>query len=123
MDYNKPYDRIDRVNNQILDILGNIIVKYIDLSYLGFVTFTKVDVSRDLRIAKVYYSVLNQKLSNDQLNIELNKLRKPFKKYLGPELTMKHTPDLRFYFDDTYEYTEYVSNLIKKLNKLDKSDN
>ena len=120
MDYNKPYDRIDRVNNQILDILGNIIVKYIDLSYLGFVTFTKVDVSRDLRIAKVYYSVLNQKLSNNQLNIELNKLRKPFKKYLGPELTMKHTPDLRFHFDDTYEYTEYVSSLIKK---LDKSDN
>ena len=120
MDYNKPYDRIDRVNNQILDILGNIIVKYIALSYLGFVTFTKVDVSRDLRIAKVYYSVLNQKLSNNQLNIELNKLRNPFKKYLGPELTMKHTPDLRFYFDDTYEYTEYVSSLIKK---LDKSDN
>ena len=123
MDHNKPYDRIDRVNNQILDILGNIIVKYIDLSNLGFVTFTKVDVSRDLRIAKVYYSVLNQKLSNNQLNIELNKLRKPFKKYLGPELTMKHTPDLRFYFDDTNEYTEYVSNLINKLNKLDKSDN
>ena len=123
MDYNKPYDRIDRVNNQILDILGNIVVKYIDLNHLGFVTFTKVDVSRDLRTAKVYYSVLNQKLSNNQLNIELNKLRKPFKKYLGPELTMKHTPDLRFYFDDTYEYTEYVSNLIKKLNKLDKSDN
>ena len=123
MDHNKPYDRIDRVNNQILDILGNIIVKYIDLNHLGFVTFTKVDVSRDLRTAKVYYSVLNQKLSNNQLNIELNKLRKPFKKYLGPELTMKHTPDLRFYFDDTYEYTEYVSNLIKKLNKLDKSDN
>ena len=56
----------------------------------------------------------------DQLNIEINKFRKPFKKYLAPELTMKHTPDLRFYFDDTYEYTEYVSDLI---NKLDKSDN
>ena len=119
MDYNKPYDRLDRVNIQILDILGNILIKYIDLSHLGFVTFTKVDVSRDLRLAKVYYSVLNQKFSNDQLNIQLNKFRKPFKKYLGPELTMKHTPDLRFYFDDTYEYTEYVSSLIKKLNKSD----
>ena len=39
---------------------------------------------------------------------------------MSPELTMKHTPDLRFYFDDTYEYTEYVSKLI---NNLDKSDN
>ena len=120
MDHNKPYDRIERVNNQIIYILGDILVKYIDLSHLGFVTFTKVDVSRDLRLAKVYYSVLNQKLSNDQLNIELNKFRKPFRKYLASELTMKHTPDLRFYFDDTYEYTEYVSKLI---NKLDKSDN
>ena len=119
MDHNKPYDRIDRVNNQILDILGNILVKHIDLSHLGFVTFTKIDVTRDLRLAKVYYSVLNQKLSKDQLNIEFNKFRKPFRKYLGLELTMKHTPDLRFYFDDTYEYTEYVSSLISKLNKSD----
>ena len=119
MDNHKPYDRIDRVNNQILDILSDIKIKYIDLNHLGFVTFTKIDVTRDLRSAKVYYSVLNQKLSKNQLNIEINKLRKPFKKYLGPELKMKHTPDLRFYFDDTYEYTEYVSSLINKLNKSD----
>ena len=119
MDHNKPYDRIERVNNQILDILGNTLIKHIDLSHLGFVTFTKIDVSRDLRLAKVYYSVLNQKLSKNQLNIELNKFRKPFKKYLGPELTMKHTPDLRFYFDDTYEYSDFVSRLINNLNKRD----
>ena len=120
MDHNKPYDRLDRVNNQILDILGGILIKYIDLSHLGFVTFTKIDTTRDLRIAKVYYSILNQKLSKEKINIEINKYRKPFKKYMSPELTMKHTPDLRFYFDDTFEYTEYVSKLIKN---LDKSDN
>ena len=119
MDHNKPYDRIDRVNNQILEILGSILIKNIDLSHLGFVTFTKVDVSRDLRLAKIYYSVLNQKFSKDNLNIELNKLRKPFKKFLGPELRIKNTPDLRFYFDETYEYTEYVSSLINKLNNSD----
>ena len=120
MDHNKPYDRIDRVNNQILDILGDILIKHIDLSHLGFVTFTKISTTRDLRIAKVYYSVLNPRSPKEKINIEINKLRKPFKKYMSPELTMKHTPDLRFYFDDTYEYTEYVSKLI---NNLDKSDN
>ncbi len=120
MDHNKPYDRIDRVNNQILDILGDILIKHIDLSHLGFVTFTKIDTTRDLRIANVYYSVLNPAFSEEKINIEMNKHRKPFKKYMSPELTMKHTPDLRFYFDNTYEYTEYVSKLI---NNLDKSDN
>ena len=120
MNHNKPYDRIDRVNNQIHDILGGILNRNIDLNYLGFVTFTKIDVSRDLRIAKVYYSVINPTISLEKLDIEINKHRKPFKKYMGPKLSMKHTPDLRFYYDDTFEYTEYVSSLMKN---LDISDN
>ena len=120
MDHNKPYDRIERVNNQILDILGGILNKNIDLNYLGFVTFTKIDVSRDLRIAKVFYSVINPTMSIEKLNIEINKHRKPFKKYMSPELSMKHTPDLKFYYDDTFEYREYVSSLMKN---IDISDN
>ena len=47
-------------------------------------------------------------------------IQKPFKKYMGPQLRMKHTPDLKFYFDDTFEYTEHVSKLM---NKLDIRDN
>ena len=120
MDHNKPYDRIERVNNQIHDILGGILNKNIDLKYLGFITFTKIDVSRDLRLAKVFYSVINPTMSIDKLNIEINKHRKPFKKYMSPELSMKHTPDLKFYYDDTFEYTEYVSSLLKN---IDISDN
>ena len=120
MNHNRPYDRIDRVNNQILDILGGILHKNIDLNHLGFVTITKVDVSRDLRIAKVFYSIINQTMSKKLTDIEINKHRKPFKKYMGPQLGMKHTPNLKFYFDDTFEYTEYVSKLM---NKLDIRDN
>ena len=80
MDHNKPYDRTDRVNNQILGILGDILIKHIDISHLGFVTFTKIDTTRDLRIAKVYYSVLNPTFSKEKINIEINKFRRPFKK-------------------------------------------
>ncbi len=120
MDHNKPYDRIERVNNQIHGILGGILNKYINLNHLGFVTFTKIDVSRDLRMAKVFYSVINPTMSIEKLNIEINKHRKPFKKYMSPELSIKHTPDLKFYYDDTFEYTEYVSSLMRN---LDISDN
>ena len=120
MDHNKPYDRIERVNNQIHDILGGILNKNIDLNYLGFVTFTKIDVSRDLRLAKVFYSVINPTMPLEKINIEMNKHRKPFKKYMGPELSIKNTPDLKFYYDNTFEYTEYVSSLMRN---IDKSDN
>ena len=69
MDHNKPYDRIERVNSHIHDILGGILKKNIDLNYLGFVTLTKVDVSRDLRLAKVFYSVFNPTMSMEKLSL------------------------------------------------------
>ena len=62
---------MERVNNQVLDILGNILMKNIDLSELGFITFTSVDVAPDLRTAKVYFSILNPNFSNKKIKIEI----------------------------------------------------
>ena len=119
MNQNKPYNRLDRVNKQVLDILSGILHKDIDLNHLGFITFTKVSVSNDLRNAKVFYSIINKTMTIKSINIELNKHRKPFKKYMSPQLKLKSTPDLRFYHDDTLEYTEYVSKLMKNLDIRD----
>ena len=57
----KPYKRVDRVGKQILDVLANILIKEIDFTYLGFVSFNKVVIAPDLKSAKVFYTVLNPK--------------------------------------------------------------
>ena len=119
----KPYSRVERVNKQILDILSDILSKNIDLSFLGFVTFVKVDVSPDLKTANVFFSVLNPKFSEKELTIEFNKKRKAFKKFMGPQLQLRSIPDLRFYLDNSLEYGEKIEHLIKKLNfKSEKHD-
>jgi len=109
----KPYKRVDRVNNQILDILSNILIKNIDLSYLGFVTFTKVDTAPDFKSAKVYYSIVSPRFSEEHIKKEMQKKKKAFKKFMGPELQIKNTPDLRFYFDETMKYSEKIDKLLK----------
>ena len=68
-----PFKRTDRVGQQIKSILGDIALKYISLKHLGFVTFTSVDVSNDLRNAKVFYSVLNPKIKIESIENEMNK--------------------------------------------------
>ena len=113
MKSNKPYSRVERVNKQILDILSGVLTKNVDLSFLGFVTFTDVDIAPDFKSAKIYYSILNPKLSNDQVNIEINKKRKAFKKYMSPQLHLKNIPDLRFYMDNSFEYGEKIERLLK----------
>ena len=115
MDHNKPYDRIERVNNQILDILGGILNKNIDLNYLGFFTFTKVDVSRDLRIAKVFYSIINPTKKIEIINEELNLLVPVFRKFLSSSLNLRSTPTLKFFYDDSFEQFEKIDRLIKDI--------
>ena len=112
-----PYKRTDRVGQQIREILGQIALKHIDLSHLGFITFTEVNVSPDLRSAKIFYSVLNPKYSKDELQAAMNNLRKPFRKYIGPELKIKNIPKLKFYFDESQEYSEKVDKLLKDMKR------
>ena len=121
MNSNKPYNRVDRINRQILDILSDILIKNIDLSYLGFITFTNVDVAPDLRTAKVFYSVLSGKLPDSKVDVEINKKQKAFKKFMSPQLSLRYTPDIRFILDETLAYSEKIDNLLKKQNKIHRS--
>ena len=112
----KPYKRTDRVSLQIQQILGEITTKHIDISHLGFITFTRVQISPDLRHSKVFYSVINKKMSAESIEFELNKLAKAFRKYLGHEIRLKNIPDLTFYQDEGIKHEEHMQSIFKKLN-------
>ena len=125
MTSNKPYTRSERIEKQLLDIISSIALKNIDLSFLGFITFTDVDISPDLKNAKIFFSVLNQKLPDNQLEIEINRKQKAFKKFLSPELHLRNTPNLKFVNDKRYSYREQIDTLLKDDTAPDKnlSDN
>ena len=113
MTSNKPYNRSERVEKQILEIISSIAIKNIDLSSLGFITFTDVDISPDLKNAKIFFSVLNQKLPDDELEIKINRMQKAFKKFLSPELHLRVTPKIKFVNDKKLSFQEKISDLLK----------
>ena len=119
----KPYKRVDRVNKQILDILANILIKDFDFSDFGFITLTSVDVSPDFKSAKVYFSILEPKLSVDQIVIAINNKRKNIKMHMASKLLLKNIPDLLFYYDDAVDKQKKIESLLKKnglsFNKID----
>lgn len=124
MTSNKPYNRSERVEKQLLEIISSIAIKNIDLSSLGFITFTDVDISPDLKNAKIFFSVLNQKLPDDELEIEINRKKKAFKKFLSPELHLRTTPKIQFVNDKKLSYQEKIDSLLKDTNlDQNKSDN
>jgi ribosome-binding factor A len=113
----KPYKRTERIEQQLLEILGEIKVRHIDLSHLGFITFTAANISPDLRQAKIFYSVIKPYIDVEEITLELNKYKAAFRKFLGPELHIKNVPELTFYYDDTADYGEKIDRLIETIHK------
>ncbi len=111
----RPYKRTDRVGEQILEIVTDTAAKHIDINHLGFITFTGIDVSPDLRSAIIYFSALNPTDEIQNIENKINTIAKGFKKYLGIEMRIKNIPDLRFIYDQSLNYTDKINQMIQTI--------
>ena len=76
-------------------------------------------VTDDLKLAKVYLSFLENKISADDIIAILGGKHNLIRYHLGQKLTLKYTPQLRFYYDNTMEQAERIDHLIEKIHKND----
>ena len=85
----------------------------------GLLTVTKVAITDDLKLAKVYFSFLeNKKPIEDVLGILVSK-QKLIRHLMGLRLTLKHIPKLHFYYDDSIEHAQKINDLIQRIYKND----
>ena len=70
---------------------------------LGFVTITHVDVSPDLKSARVFFSCLGSEDERKQSQAVLEKAAGYFQKELGAIINIRYTPKLLFRYDDSYD--------------------
>ena len=80
------------------------------------ITVSFVRMSKDLKIANVYFMPLGGK---DKMNVleNLNKNKYVFQKYLSKaKLNSKFTPKLSFFLDDTYDEAEKIEKLLMNKN-------
>ena len=85
---------------------------------LGFVTITNVKVSPDLKIAKVYISVLEKEKRESVLE-KVKNSSGFIRSELASRIRMKFIPELKFFIDDTLDYVEKIEGLIKKIHDKD----
>jgi len=114
--------RIDKVESLIKEEISLIFLNKLRDTEMGFVTITNVKMSPDLRIAKVYISVLDR--GNREIVLEkINSFNGFIRSELAHRIKIKFTPELKFYIDDTLDYVEKIEGLIKKIHKDDNKGN
>ena len=79
---------------------------------------TDVELSRDLSVAKVYFSTLDPDADAAPALEGLRRANGFLRSRLGSALTVRHVPELRFHHDDSAEHGETISRLLEQSRKI-----
>ena len=113
----QQYRRTDRLGDQIRAEIADIIAKKLKDPRVGFVTVTSVDVSADLRHAKVYVSILGDEKTQTETMKGLNSASGFVRGEIGRRIKIKFTPDIVFRQDNSLEQAAHVLDILGHIKK------
>ena len=111
------YKRADRVSDLLREEIAGMLLREVKDPRIGFVTITDVEVSDDLRSAKVFFSMVGSEKELDRATKGLNSASGFIKRKLGKRLKMRYIPDIVFKFDRSLEYGSHIDSILNDLNK------
>lgn len=119
-----PKYRGGRINEEIKKAVSGIIQNDLkDPRLTAMVSITKVDVTKDLRYAKVFVSVFGDE---DKKNSTLNALKSSagfIRRELGSKVNLRYTPEVIFTYDDSIEHGMHIDSLLQKIKERPSHDN
>lgn len=107
--------RTDRVAHLIQMELSQRILTQLKDPGIGFVTITRVEVTPDLRIAYVYFSVLGDSEKKKESLKALRKSAGFLQREISGVMQMKFTPKLDFRIDDSLEKGLEIDETLRKI--------
>jgi ribosome-binding factor A len=109
--------RSEKVADLIQREVSQMLVKSIKDPRIGFVTITKVTVSQDFRLAKVYFSVAGTLEERERSMKGLDSAKGYVRKELGRRIRLRYTPEIMFQFDPSIEYAIQMEELIQSIHR------
>ena len=113
--------RAERLAELIKEEISNIIFREVKDPRIGFLSITDVEVSGDLRNANIYVSVYGKEEERKSTLEGLEKAKGFMRKLLGERISVYHTPELNFRYDQSLEYGAYINKLLEKVKEEDEN--
>ncbi len=108
----RDFSRTRRVGEQMQRELAELLQRDVRDPRLSAVTLSGVEVTRDLSLAKVYYTVMPEQLYVDEAQRALEKAAGFLRHALGERMIIRNVPQLRFIYDETLVKGTELANLI-----------
>jgi ribosome-binding factor A len=112
----RPAKRSTRVGELLREILAAIMLERVADPRLQELTITEVEMTPDLKLAKVYYAP-RQGTNPEELMVALDKAMGFIKQEVAREHILRSMPEFHFLPDETLDRAERLGNLLESLHK------
>lgn len=114
--------RAHKVGEQIHKEISALLVRGLKDPRVGFVTITAVDVTPDLHLARVYFTVIGDDKARRETEAGLKSAVPYLRREIGKQLRMRYTPDLLFQYDTSIEYGQRIETIFKEIHAGEDDD-
>jgi ribosome-binding factor A len=108
--------RPDRVGDQIRQELSEMLTRGdVHDPGIGFITLTRVQVSADLQVAKVFYTTLGDPKARIETQKALERATPFFRRQIGARVRLRRVPEVEFRFDETIQHQDRIEQILRDL--------
>jgi len=107
--------RSNQVAEEVRKIISRILLEELSDPRLGFLTVTRIELTDDLRFARVFYSVLGSEEQRQATEEALAEHASYIKHLVVERINMKFAMDLKFESDRSIEHSFHIDEILKKI--------
>ena len=109
--------RPERVGEEIREELSTLLVREVHDPGIGFVTLTRVKVSPDLQMARVFYTVMGDEKAQKATAQALLRATPFLRRHIGARIRLRRVPEIRFEFDESVENQDRIERILMDLKR------
>ncbi|SDF06439.1 30S ribosome-binding factor RbfA [Sporolituus thermophilus] len=107
--------RVEKMQEFIKQEVSKIILTELKDPRIGFVTVTGVEVSGDLRYAKIFLSLMGSDEEKAETWAGLHRALGYIRTEIGRHLGIRHVPELSLHLDESLQYSARIQELLNKI--------
>jgi ribosome-binding factor A len=106
--------RTERVSHSIREVIAELLLREVKDPRVATVTISAVEVSPDLRYAKVLFTCLGEPGRQESARRGLESAGGLLRSQIAKRLQLRYAPELRFAADESYEHAEHIASLLRE---------
>lgn len=107
--------RVERVAEQIREEVSQILATEVADPGIGLVTVTRVKITADLSLARVYWTIMGDAAQRKETAKALTRATPFVRRLLSQRLTLRRAPDVQFLFDQSVAAQDRVEQILYEL--------